>query len=39
MKIVMRRVSMIFIPKIMETTTPSCGVFLIKLNNFIKKEY
>ena len=23
----------------METTTPSGGVFLIKLNNFIKKEY
>ena len=39
MKFIMRQVFMIFFSKIMKTTTLSGGVFLIKLNDFIKKEY
>ena len=33
----MRRVPMIFYPKIMGTTTPQGGVFLIKIKDFNQK--
>ena len=37
MKIIMRRVPMIFYPKIMGTTTPQGGVFLIKMKVLLWK--
>ena len=35
----MRRDSVIFFSEITESTTPKGGVFLIKRNRFIKKQY
>ena len=39
MKIIMVRVSMIFFSEIIDTTTPSGGVFSIELYNSIEKQY
>ena len=39
MKFIMIRVFVIFYSKIMKTTTPLGGVFLIKFNNLVKKQY